>query len=157
MDFLLLMCFLYLLYFATWGRGGGAGLRVGPGEGVTKELANGSGVFLFEVVMGVQGLGGTADGFGREREDLKAGTVEGYEVLIKETVADCKVALERDFEDGANPVVAIKTHATAVGGKDEKEVEGAFVRGELCKETVAEEAVWHEGEALASDLADSVR
>ena len=106
---------------------------------------------------GGQGRGGVEARFVGEREDLKAGAVEGDEVLVDERVAGAEVALQRDLQQRADRIVVIEAQAVAVGGEHQQHVEAELVGGERGEEAVAQEAMRQEGKALAADGAHALR
>ncbi len=63
---------------------------------------------------------------GRQREDLKAGAVEGEEICVDERVPRRDVVVECDLQRCADAVVGVVADAVAVAGQHEEEVERAL-------------------------------
>src|SRR5882672_385432 len=92
----------------------------------------------------------------REREDLEAGPVVGDEVLLDQPIAGLDVGVEGQLQKRAQFVVVVETLAAPVAREDQQHVEPQLVRGQRGEESLPQEAVGNEGEALTPDAPDSV-
>jgi len=124
------------------------------GEDAAPDLATGLAVVVPIVFIGFCGPRSARLWCRGQRKDLESRAVIGNEVPLDEGIASVDIVVEGHLEEGAERVVVVEAHPTAITGENEKHIKPQLVGRKGREEAFSQETIRQKREALVVDASD---